>query len=1117
MSSSRLLILPVGGEMSSRRTSWARSRARRVFFFRLAFGSLAFLATSGAGLLFGLVLFGGQWVELRLRKPLDDMIGPCAGIDTRGCGLLSPSSLDQLSWLIWIVPAVVLAVNWWKGKAAAEALDDRLVGRFNEDFLRPVGRPGAASGSPFPLPWIDSLSEERAAAWQSLKTLTRLQTGSTACHSFAWGMIVGRPGSGKTRMVEEFARRLRTGTVDPHARPGRPFGAWLRRVVGTAWLRPGDPWHVGHLPELVDWDSLRSWRPGSPTLLLLDDPAPGVSDRWLEALYGRRSHWRFPVRLVIVNQSIPAELPLHPVHQGAQRWAALDSAPPMPCPPQILARKSRFTREDIRSLLIACDWAGDGLPRRRLFASAPIERFLDATKGNPLLVELGFQWVRAGKAPDEITEPGLYESRAENVLRSFAAAGISRAAPNRLNALAAATLVGPRALAAPLKEAFDCDLPQGDALCRLVPGDDRFDPYDELPAVLPHQIGDAVVLMIVNPPAPPRQRESAAAEAARIVAAGFAARPAGWLRAVQRFAGQDNVIAEALTHPPMIAPGDTETRRSAAIAYIQLGLYGRLEPVKAAVALRRLVDQAGRSARGGLIDALDRYLLSVMAADRDRRDSALLGEREENEESDDDSSGDPFYRFVRSAPLALIGATLIERRRAHLAPSPARKAPRLTIGLLHEAVCECPGPTANLDEQPTWVALLENAISRTPIEDLSEWLLPGRCIHHRGLYTHGLTLAVADQMARPQSAVDEARWLAMVAHARLFKDRDACRQAVSELEALAMDAGADRLARQRGLADGLSFLALAGERHKDPTACLEIVQAIERLAGQVGLRADPAIQLARAAITRIALAAGTFLDVDEGWARVKGIAHREEFEGDVFFQVELAKATRIATSFMDDVQAIRTLALVLEEWAKHPACKVSVAFQQERACVWNHLAFAAKEDAISCREAVARVEEIAASPVFAADAPMQSTRAQANSFLAPHVSDLGELWQLIERVDAMLAREPFDDDVELQFVRVQGWRYLSNRLTRNAQHCREAVLRLEAVGARQAFENERRIQLDRLRAWLCLETAAADDADLLRQARARIDDIIEHGPFGQDAEFRQDVEFHQDMEHGRTR
>jgi hypothetical protein len=383
---------------------------------------------------------------------------------------------------------------------------------------------------------------------------------------FAWTVVTGQPGAGKTRLVVEAAREL------GKSREIEELGLWPRLVRSwLAWVfeeAPGlrrkanDPWDVGYLRKTEGAiEALKTWKPRKPTLLILDDPGPGVAAEVIALLISASPNYRKPVRLVFVNQALPSDLKL--------RWA--DGQPEgsefagFALPPPVVNQGEMLTdHRSMRGFVAAL------LQDRPEAKTAPVWKVLKrdddftalakATAGNPLLAELAVDLIGQGKYLSDLPdERSILTARAITVIESLNRAGFAHKDARR--ALAVATLAD-----GPEWEAWSAalgaeDIPEPKQMLDAFPHSPEASnlsawviaeatgaavrPKMNAPPIRPDLIGDRVLDLWVE-----RSGVDAGEKLAKdYVERAWRAGP-GALRSMQRRSGQTDILARALRAEP---------------------------------------------------------------------------------------------------------------------------------------------------------------------------------------------------------------------------------------------------------------------------------------------------------------------------------------------------------------------------------------------------------------------------------------------------------------------------------------------------------------------------------------------------------------------------------------
>lgn len=436
-----------------------------------------------------------------------------------------PDVSHGLLALLFMAAAVPVAFRL--RKEAAQWVFEHAFDRFNLDVWEPVRRPSASQAGDLCLPWVAPREGHCATArftqWQELIDWVHQGALPSAngdiARPFSWALMVGRPGSGKSRTADELARHLaRRDLFGDAANAGVSWkGAWRHRLfaLGAAWRRArrkprlGDPWDAGRPAhrsqgsgvELLQASQsferhFESWRPRAPTLILFEDPRAEEAAalvNWLARKAAPQSAeqpelaYKFAVRLLVVNQSLPGDLQLQPLARG--RWGS--GLPHLHGGPWVVDENNYFTWPEWLELKRSCFQAED----RRPLAVAQAD-FVRLTRlGHPLLTEALLGWLLAQPSDATplldagLTPERLLDERAERVMRALQAADVKTHPQWML--LATASLLG----GMPWPETGgEAGLLPG-TLQRVFPNEDV---QRQIPAVRPDLIGHAFAELVVR-------------------------------------------------------------------------------------------------------------------------------------------------------------------------------------------------------------------------------------------------------------------------------------------------------------------------------------------------------------------------------------------------------------------------------------------------------------------------------------------------------------------------------------------------------------------------------------------------------------------------------------------
>ena len=379
-----------------------------------------------------------------------------------------------------------------------------------------------------------------------------------------------------------------------HARRALRRGAWWRLVIpwaarrevrdiitlpyGTPW-QGCDPWDARWLvsagipgrpirgqrprfdPGLLK--RLSKWRPRRPTVLLLDDPLEGDAERVIAALLEADTLYRHPVRLLVVNQTVPTDLKI----QGQSKSWRSDlrgfSGEVLK-----LGGEAALGHAEVRgmagSLQLQMEaWYQKQPTRRQRIAWKPdtgsVDRLLRRTAGNALLVGLALYRIYHHPAQPEISRKALLQERVEQIVAALKVAGIN---DERMQAIAWATLAGPGAVlpAGTMTKDMRFDPDKLDAVPNL-----HAAPAPAPPLVQPEPIGDAFVQHVLS------EERCATDRRQEVINLAWRAAPVAMLRTAWRLSTGEDALAGILREGP--PPGAGLDELAIALAHVQWAVH----------------------------------------------------------------------------------------------------------------------------------------------------------------------------------------------------------------------------------------------------------------------------------------------------------------------------------------------------------------------------------------------------------------------------------------------------------------------------------------------------------------------------------------------------------------
>jgi hypothetical protein len=298
-------------------------------------------------LAFVLVLFVVLWLGLHALNPFIDTPAvkawfenslPFLSVDARD--LLVRHSLQAL------VAAMVAAKAFGRLKPVASFVTQHWMPGFPLFLRRPDRRPDL----------LDSPMQRLTLVGRA-KELAELNGFLTRDDPLSWWWLNGGAGSGKSRLALEWIRSLRP--------PLMPF-----------WVTGFDAGLLEDYAGEHEW-AKQSWKPRRPTVIVVDNAAERASHivDLMEYLGAQSSEFHYPVRVLLVERSVPEELTKlqtsSVLYKHSYKLDTLNVSP--------------LLHDDIRHLGREL---GERLGRVRDLTDKEVQQVLDVSKGLPLFVIL---------------------------------------------------------------------------------------------------------------------------------------------------------------------------------------------------------------------------------------------------------------------------------------------------------------------------------------------------------------------------------------------------------------------------------------------------------------------------------------------------------------------------------------------------------------------------------------------------------------------------------------------------------------------------------------------------------------------------------------------------------
>ncbi len=256
---------------------------------------------------------------------------------------------------------------------------------------------------------------------------------------FAYTVISGRSGTGKTRMAIQFLREELARTAELKRMPVLKrwrikSKAWWRRTRIWRWSRApylhNHPWDVAWIkPEMKPggknyedrkevhdhyFYNLTAWTPRRPTAFLLDDSSAQDMERAIQSLAIGSPDYKFPVRLFIVSQTLSKSLGFELEGQEIAYDKSYFSGTIIE-----LDDGAQFTDDEMTAIATQRVRKAETPYKYRQANDfeAQLALLIQFSGGNPFLVELALDRLLDGSKLDGLTLPDLVDKRARRIKR----------------------------------------------------------------------------------------------------------------------------------------------------------------------------------------------------------------------------------------------------------------------------------------------------------------------------------------------------------------------------------------------------------------------------------------------------------------------------------------------------------------------------------------------------------------------------------------------------------------------------------------------------------------------------------------------------------------------------
>jgi hypothetical protein len=802
-------------------------------------------------------------------------------------------------------------------------------------------------------------------------------------------------------------------------------------------------------------------------------------------LFDNRANYAHPVRLLVINQTAPSEMDMLLSADGV--WDSRVLSPMVP--PIVLSQKTAFQENEIR--LLRGKLLGENY--RDLNNDEAVSKFKRLTKGNPLLVELGFDWLKRGRPLSFMTPHSLLEERVERILEALKTAGCG----NMALALAVATLAGGAdtdntgVAGKNLQALSGFDAVDLDRLSRIFPERRRV-VLDQIPQIKPELIGSAFVKVVMK-----RNK----GHAFLVAEAAWTENPSGMLRSVLLFdldqVGKgDECIGDFLSARPP--------------AGIQIPALDLFKAYAQSSCLCIREDWLGGAY--GVGRGLERTATEFIVEFTTKESLSALDFVFRLAESSDDFSikrWDAFDSIIFCLLDGLLAhdstevlSAVIYGLEKWVTISPERsygyfekKKPRVgsvslastslkgildsLIGMLDHNMGS---RIARLFATEVTQKISQNASISTSAEGIAANLI-ARAEQAALLNNAGNVEALLDEAKSMQtSPLNEARVLFAIAKTQVH-DSAATEEIVEKIIANTASISRDRRVDYLRMQAWLLLAPVDTARPKVRQTDRMVQNVLETASRWKG---DYRFDCARAKSLRIAAAANTSASVAARNAaeRVDEIAER--FSTDRRLELERIKAWRcVMHSHLYD--GGRAAALVVGHRIDKLASPFigDITFEYERALTWKELAESNRGDHAAVQLAVSRVDEIAAP--FSGSRHFEFVRAEAWLCLA-HCdnSSIANSLLAVRKIETIAAQ--FGKDREFDLLRMTAWRFLAFFPASDLMCIESVVKQVEEIGA--PYAGETKYDLERVRAWWYLAKDNQHDLGVVRHAVRQVDAIV---------------------------